>query len=371
MPETRAYVVMLTACAAAGMTTVAARGAVLVGMATDGGVVRTFSDTGVLAGAIEPFGGTFRGGVRVAAGDINGDGTPDIITGAAEGNSAHVKVLSGTNGNELRSFLAYPPAFTGGVFVATGDINGDGRADIITGPGDGQGSATQAGGPLVRVFDGVTGDTTSSFLSGPSFLTGGTRVAFSHSSTGAPQIITGAGPRTFAFVTEYAATGTPLGSVLAFDPPFNAGVRVATGDFNHDGFDDIVVGPGPGGGGNIRVFNGVNGDLLSSFIAFGSGFAGGVSVAAGDVNGDGIADIITGALRDSTRAPVAPHVKVFSGADLSLLQSYLAFDADFGGGVEVAYSTIPAPGSGGVLALLGTAWLRRRRITRSGDVAAR
>ena len=71
----------------------------------------------------------------MALGDVNGDGTVDLITGAGPGGGPHVRVLSGTDLRELHSFFAYAPGFAGGVSVAAGDINGDGRTDIITGAG--------------------------------------------------------------------------------------------------------------------------------------------------------------------------------------------------------------------------------------------
>src|SRR5690606_30795779 len=60
----------------------------------------------------------FLGGVRVAVGDVSGDGVPDIITGAGTG--PHVKVFDGATGTEIHSFFAFDPAFGGGVFVAAG-----------------------------------------------------------------------------------------------------------------------------------------------------------------------------------------------------------------------------------------------------------
>src|SRR5581483_11561510 len=110
---------------------------------------------------------------------------------------------------------------------------------------------------------------------------------------------------------------------------------VAVADVNHDGVSDIITAPGPTGGPHIRVFSGVDGRPLSgpvgSFLAYDSRFTGGVTVAAADVNNDGFADIITGA-----DAGAAPHVKVFSGKDGTLLKSFLAFDGTFAGGVNVA-----------------------------------
>ena len=90
----------------------------------------------------------FLGGVSVTLGDVNGDGTMDIIAGAGPGGGPQVRVLSGTDLSELASFYAFDPFFSGGVRVASGDVNGDGRADIIVGAGAGA-------GPHVRVFSGL------------------------------------------------------------------------------------------------------------------------------------------------------------------------------------------------------------------------
>src|SRR5439155_41844 len=100
----------------------------------------------------------FSGGVHVAAGDVNGDGRADIVIAPAGGMSGpQVKVFDGTNGNLLQSFFAYAPNFHGGVFVAAGDLNGDGKDDIITGAGAG-------GAPQVKVFDAVTLQAIDSFF---------------------------------------------------------------------------------------------------------------------------------------------------------------------------------------------------------------
>jgi serralysin len=120
----------------------------------------------------------------------------------------------------------------------------------------------------------------------------------------------------------------PLNSFLAYGG-FTGGVYVATGDVDGDTYADIITGAGAGGFTHVKVFSGANGAELRSFFAY-PGVDNEVRVGSGDVNGDGYADIITGLGSGS-----ASHVKVFSGLDLGLLQSYFAY-ASYTGGVYVA-----------------------------------
>lgn len=99
---------------------------------------------------------TFRGGVRLAVADVTGDGVADVITAPGPGMAPWVKVFDGASGNLLRTFLAYNPRWTGGVLVAAGDVTGDGIADIVTAS-----DAPSAG--LVRVFDGRSGSILRTF----------------------------------------------------------------------------------------------------------------------------------------------------------------------------------------------------------------
>src|SRR5262245_65375855 len=122
--------------------------------------------------------------------------------------------------------------------------------------------------------------------------------------------MTGAGPGGGPHVEVFdSGAGAPVMSFYAFDPAFAGGVYVALGDVTGDGVPDLIVGAGPGGGPHVRVFDGVTGAEIRSFFAYDAAFTGGVRVAAGDVTGDGVADIVTGAGTGG-----GPHVRVFGGA---------------------------------------------------------
>ena len=271
---------------------------------------------------------TFTGGVRVAAGDVNGDGVADIITGAGPGAGPHVKVFNGANQSELASFFSYGASFTGGVFVAAGDLDGDGRADIITGAGAGA-------GPHVKVFSGRTGAELRSFFAYPPQFTGGVRVAAGDvNGDGFADIITGAGAGAGPHVKVFdGRSGIDIRSFFAYAPQFTGGVFVAAGDLDGDGLAEIITGAGAGAAPHVKAFNGKPGAELHSFFAYPVQFTGGVRVAVGDVNGDTIPDLITG-----VGAGGPPEVKAFHGQTLAVLGAFMAYDPAFTGGVFVAGS---------------------------------
>ena len=270
----------------------------------------------------------FLGGVRVAVGDVNGDGFADVITGAGAGAFGHVKVFDGTRLGRtnalLGSFFAFPGSFRGGVYIAAGDLTGDGRADIIVAPDSGA-------RPLVRVFDGKTGAEIRSFLAFSATYTGGVTVAAGDvNGDGVDDIITGAAINGHVKVFD-GVSGAEIRSFFAF-PGFTGGVSVAAGDLNSDRNAELIVGAGPGApGGHVKVFDGRTGQELLSFFAFDPNFTGGVRVGAGDVDKDKIPDIVTGA-----GIGAQPHVKIFRAIDLLVLHDFLAYEPDFVGGVFVA-----------------------------------
>ena len=165
-----------------------------------------------------------RGGVRVAAADINGDGKADVIATTGAGVPTRVVVFSGATQTPIRDFAPYGGGFSGGVFVAAGDINGDGTPDIITG-------ADAGGGPDVRVFDGKTGASIAGFFAFDSGFTGGVRVAaLDIDGDGRSEIIAAAGSGGGARVTVYSGAGVSvIDDFFAFDATNLGGSFVGAG----------------------------------------------------------------------------------------------------------------------------------------------
>src|SRR5262249_36237257 len=135
---------------------------ILVGAdATGAPIVAAFNADGSPRGTTtvfaDPADRAFTGGVRVASGDVNGDGVADMIVGTGPGIATQVEVFDGKTGALLLSVNPFESAFTGGVFVAAGDLNGDGKADLVIAPDEG-------GGPRVRVLSGADGSPLAGFL---------------------------------------------------------------------------------------------------------------------------------------------------------------------------------------------------------------
>jgi hypothetical protein len=281
--------------------------------------------TGALQLDFLAFGPNFTGGESVAVGDLSGDGTPDIVVGAGIGGGPQVNVYNGKTGTLIDTFFAFPVALRGGVTVAVGDVTGAGYDDIIVGAGPG-------GGPEVNVYDGRTGALIRAFYAFPSVFTGGVRVAATDiNGDGRADIITAAGKGGGPQVTVYdGASGAILTSFYALAPSFRGGINIAAGDVNGDGRADIIAGAGPGGGPQVTVFDGRSLQLLQSFYAMNPTFTGGVSVAAVPVNGRGRADIQAAAGPGG-----GPQVETFDGETLTLLGSLYAYDPTFKGGVSI------------------------------------
>jgi len=243
-------------------------------------------------------------------------------TGAGAGGSPHVLVYN--EDSSLRfSFNAFDPKFTGGVAVATGDVNGDGVEDIICAAGPG-------GGPHVVVYSGVDASLLSSFAAFPGEYTFGLNVAAGDiTGDGIAEVVIGAGKGGTPNVRVFdARTGQSVRDFFAYDVAFKGGVSVAVGEYSGDNRGDIVTGAGAGGSPHVIIYDGASGRILQSFLAFDSAFAGGVNVAAGQFNGKPSVFAAAG-------PGGVPTVAVFDTTTQTQAASFFAFAQEYSGGVRI------------------------------------
>ncbi len=268
------------------------------------------------------FSDKFKGGANLATGDINADGSDEIIIAAGPGGGPHVKIFK-FDGTLVGQFFAYDKNFTGGVNLACADLDQDGSAEIITGPGQGS-------NPLIKIFD-HRGNNKGSIWAFDSKFKGGVNVAAGDiNGDGKNEIIVGAGYSGGPQVRIFKSDGKLVGQFFAFDKNFRGGVKVAVGDINGGAVNkklEIITAAGKGGGPQVRIFD-HKANLISQFFAFNTNFKGGVNLASADMDNDGLAEIITAAGPGG-----APHVRVFDNA--KIIGSFYAYDENFNGGVSV------------------------------------
>ena len=245
----------------------------------------------------QPF-GPYKGGVRVATGDFDGDGNDEIALATGKKGGGRVDVYDlqpdGTLGIRLDTFFAFAPApFTAGVNVAAGDIDDDGRDELVV-----AGDAKSEG--LVRIYSDLNAD----------------------------------GRLSDDLVDE----------LVPFGPSFKGGVAVALGDVTNNGGQELIVGQSSAGR-HVLVY--VDSDLdgvvseetvVDEFDAFAPGYKSGVTLASGPLEGVGTAgaEVIVGA------AKKLGDVEIWSDVDMDgvvagdgVFQTLAAYDQSKGG-VRVA-----------------------------------
>jgi FG-GAP repeat protein len=266
-------------------------GPLVLGLALDG----IFLDT---TQASNPFSassiGQFAQGDAIAATDIAADGSVEIAHGSVFGGGGSVLITDQT-GTPISGGIQGVAPYSRNGFVALGDIDGDGVADVISTT-----STTQT----------VTGTTTfqvtvnmangaqlppESAIEQLTFPSGGALVVCDFNGDGVDDIIVAPS------FTMYSGKTRTISSVPGAPPFFQTGDKLACGDLNGDGFEDLVIGfpgnspqvslgsfevisaPAAPGGSPASFFTGVN-----DAIALSSGD----DIAAGDLDGDGIAEFV-------------------------------------------------------------------------------
>ena len=198
-------------------------------------------------------------------------------------NKGHVKLHK--NGKEISSFSAYNNLFTKPLNLAT-KINDGFFEIVVTG-------TTNGGGPQVRAFS-ATGKLISSFFAYNEKLRTGVSVALGDvDGDGNLEIVTGPGRGEKPLVKIFSLTGEFKNSFLAYNDQFYGGVEVAVADLDNNGYSEIITGPGPGGGPQVRIFNSA-GRPLSQFFAYDQNYRGGLKLSVSDLDSDGQLEILVG-----------------------------------------------------------------------------
>lgn len=330
---------------------------------TSPGTATLFS--GSTGSVLFPVAGTVNGqylGYAVSIlGDTSGDGRPDFLVGAPRSLSdkGSVFLYSGADGGERYHFDGLATTYAIGYAVAgLGDLDGDGQADFAV---SSAAPAADRYAGRVFIYSGATGALIREIPSPADAEYFGTALAAvgDLNGDGKMELLVGAGQQTGADAGAVVGPGRAYvysgadGSLLyaksgvAVGDVFGQAVAAA-GDINGDGVPDFVVGAryadpyGRVDAGSVYVYSGADGSQLASYHGETAGDMFGSSLAsAGDLNGDGIADLVVGAYGGGG-ATRPGAIYVLSGKDGSVLYKRVGE----GAGASLGFSAAAADVSG-------------------------
>jgi len=275
----------------------------------------------------------FNLGVNVSLGDVDGDGLAEVVTGTGPLAAPQVRVFSPA-GQVKYQFFAYPQNFRIGVSLATGDLDGDGREEIITAP-------QARGGPQIRIFKYQPLKKSFAvykqfFVYPTTFRLGLNLESADLNKDGRAEIVVApisyGGPHVRVFTLDSASGNLKLLSqFFAYSYNFRGGVNLTTGDVDNDGLREIITGPGQGGAPHVRIFDS-KGRIKFQFFAASTIFHGGVDVASVDYDLDGAGEVLTGTYTEG-----APGVKVFNFENSRFVEKkfFYVYERNFFGGIRL------------------------------------
>jgi len=253
------------------------------------------------------------------------------IRGGSFTNGTFVRAYDSQGKQIQNGFFAQRLDAPSGSATAVTDVDMDGKDDIVS----------AAKGTVTIKFGAGKSVSMQPFGKG---YTGTLSLAVANTNRD-PQkeIIVGRGSGKTPGVHVFSIAGKQLTAWDAYAAAFGGGVRVAAGDVNHDGLTEIVTGAGPGGGPHVRLWKTDGGSWGTSFFAFDQSERGGVSVAVGDLDGDGKAEIIAGSGQGAV-----PRVRIFSSQG-TLQREFTLGAKPLVGGLTVSTSDINGDGRAEIL----------------------
>lgn len=221
--------------------------------------VKVLNRQGKLLKSLLVYDARYQGGVSLASADLNGDGVDEIIVAPSGAIRPEVKVFE-LSGKKLKSFMAWPGNFYGGVSLAAGDLDGNGLAEIATVP-------LNRGSAQVRIWNNEY-RLISQYYAFDKRLTNGWNISISSAFDARRRsglLLVSPAKNYDPVVRLFDNRGRLVRLFTAFPLNFKGGVRTAAADLDGDGETEVVVSAGTGGSPNIAIYK-INGLLIKSFF---------------------------------------------------------------------------------------------------------
>lgn len=234
--------------------------------------IMIYSESGRLIKQILAYDKYFRGGVSVALVDIDGDEQMEIAAAQAARGTGQIKIFN-VSGQLKKQFLVDSRYWRGGLNLAAGDIDGNGDQEIVAAYGAGS-------EPMIKIFH-ADGKIVGAFLAYEKKFRGGVKIAVANingrKNHNKANIIVSPGKGRDPQIKIFDNRGALARQFLAYSRNWQGGVNLSAGDLNNDGLPEVATAAQTGAAPHVRVFS-ARGELMESFYAWEENWNGGVNI---------------------------------------------------------------------------------------------